>query len=375
MKKNIKQLSAIFLSMALAFGTTACGGNAGSVSSSAETSSEVASETATETSAENTAEETASSDSTDATVTYPLTVTDQLGREVTIEKEPESLVSGYYISTSLMIALGLDEKLVGVEAKADTRNIYKLSAPEILDLPSVGTAKEFDLEGCASLNPDLVIVPAKLKDSIPAMEELGLTVLAVKPENQDLLFDAIDLIDQATNTVSEGEKLKSYITDSLDNLTETLSSAEDTPSVYLSGNSALLETAGPAMYQSSLIENAKGANVAAEISDSYWAEVSYEQILSWNPDYIVLASDASYTTDSVLTDSALADCNAVKEEQVVKLPDEIEALDSPVPAGFLGSIYLASVLHPDLVSEEDYQKTASDFYETFYGFTPEVTAQ
>ena len=74
MKKNIKQLSAIFLSMALAFGTTACGGNAGSVSSSAETSSEVASETATETSAENTAEETASSDSTDATVTYPLTV-------------------------------------------------------------------------------------------------------------------------------------------------------------------------------------------------------------------------------------------------------------------------------------------------------------
>ena len=184
MKKNIKQLSAIFLSMALAFGTTACGGNAGSVSSSAETSSEVASETAAETSAENTAEETASADSTDATVTYPLTVTDQLGREVTIEKEPESLVSGYYISTSLMIALGLDEKLVGVEAKADTRNIYKLSAPEILDLPSVGTAKEFDLEGCASLNPDLVIVPAKLKDSIPAMEELGLTVLAVKPENQ-----------------------------------------------------------------------------------------------------------------------------------------------------------------------------------------------
>ncbi|WP_432628103.1 ABC transporter substrate-binding protein [Brotaphodocola sp.] len=378
MKKNIKQLSAIFLSMALALSTTACGGNATSASSSAETSSEAASKTAAESSAANTekeASETSAADSTDATVTYPLTVTDQLGREVTIEKEPESLVSGYYITTSLMIALGLDEKLVGVEAKADTRNIYKLSAPEILDLPSVGTAKEFDLEGCASLKPDLVIVPAKLKDSIPAMEELGLTVLAVKPENQDLLFDAIDLIDQATNTVSEGEKLKSYITDSLENLEKTLSAAENTPSVYLGGNSALLETAGPAMYQSSLIEHAKGTNAAAEISDSYWAEVSYEQILSWNPDYIVLASDASYTTDSVLGDSALADCTAVKDGHVVKLPDDIEALDSPVPGSFLGSIYLASVLHPDLVSEEDYQKTASDFYETFYGFTPEVNAQ
>ena len=62
------------------------------------------------------------------------------------------------------------------------RQIYSLSAPELQSLPSIGTAKEFDLEGCAALTPDLVIVPAKLKDSIHQMEELGLTVLAVKPE-------------------------------------------------------------------------------------------------------------------------------------------------------------------------------------------------
>ncbi len=56
-------------------------------------------------------------------VTYPLTVTDQLGREVTIEEEPKTLASGYYISTSLLIALGVQNELVGVEAKADKRNI------------------------------------------------------------------------------------------------------------------------------------------------------------------------------------------------------------------------------------------------------------
>ena len=64
-------------------------------------------------------------------VTYPLTVTDQLGREVTIETEPKTLASGYYISTSLLIALGLQDELVGVEAKADKRTIYSLSAPEL----------------------------------------------------------------------------------------------------------------------------------------------------------------------------------------------------------------------------------------------------
>ena len=43
---------------------------------------------------------------------YPITVVDHTGREVTIEKEPQKLVSGYYISTSLLIALGLEDKLV-----------------------------------------------------------------------------------------------------------------------------------------------------------------------------------------------------------------------------------------------------------------------
>ena len=111
-----------------------------------ETAAEVTTEAASESAAETSA---AAGD--EMTVTYPVTITDHLGREVTIEKQPESFVSGYYISTSLLIALGLDDQLVGVEAKADKRNIYKLSAPELTELPSVGTAKEFDLEGCAAL--------------------------------------------------------------------------------------------------------------------------------------------------------------------------------------------------------------------------------
>lgn len=65
------------------------------------------------------------------------------------------------------------------------------------------------------------------------------------------------------------------------------------------------------MYQNTMIENANGTN-AASVEDTYWAEVSYEQILDWNPDYIILASDAEYDVDSVLNDAALADCTAVQ---------------------------------------------------------------
>ena len=92
---------------------------------------------------------------------------------------------------------------------------------------------------------------------------------------------------------------------------------------------------------------AGGLNAAASVEDTYWAEVSYEQVLDWDPDYIILASDADYDVDSVLNDAALADCTAVKEGHVYQLPHAIEAVDSPVPGSFLGSVYLGSVLHPE----------------------------
>ena len=53
---------------------------------------------------------------------YPVTLTDQTGREVTLEAQPERIVSGYYISTSACIALGLEDRMAAVEAKADKRN-------------------------------------------------------------------------------------------------------------------------------------------------------------------------------------------------------------------------------------------------------------
>ena len=170
--------------------------------------------------------------------------------------------------------------------------------------------------------------------------------------------------------VEKGQTLEYWISDTTAELVQSLEGKE-TPSVYLAGNSALLQTAGPEMYQSTLIEHAGGVNASSEITDTYWADTSYEQILSWNPDYIILAADADYDVDSVLNDSALADCTAVKEGHVYQIPSDIEALDSPVPASFLGSYYVASVLHPDVVTEDDFKTAEKNFYETFYGFTPE----
>ena len=201
---------------------------------------------------------------------FPVTVTDAAGREVTIEQAPQRLVSGYYITTSMLIALGLEDRLVGIEAKADSRPIYALAAPELLELPSVGTAKEFDLEGCAALAPDLVILPIKLKDTVAALEELGIPTLLVNPEDLTLLAETIEMLGAATGAQEQAAALLDNNAQTEAELTALLAET-DRPRVYLAGNSSYLSTAGEKMYQNTLIELGGGQNVAAGIEDTYWA--------------------------------------------------------------------------------------------------------
>lgn len=313
-------------------------------------------------------ETTATTENNEVKSNYPVTVKDHAGREVVIEKEPQKLVSGYYISTSLLIALDLDEKLVGIEAKANKRAIYKLAAEELISLPSVGTAKEFDMEGCIALEPDLVILPMKLKNAVGSLEELGIDVLLVNPENQELLSSMINMIATATNTTAKAKELL-YFTATQESFLGNALKGAKAPSVYLAGNSSMLSTAGNAMYQSDMIRLAGGANVASEINDTYWVEIDYEQLLAWNPDYIILASDATYTVDDVKADPNLAACTAVIKGNVYQMPSKAEAWDSPVPSGILGALWLANVLHGDLVTDEDCNAKIDEYYETFYDFT------
>ena len=299
---------------------------------------------------------------------YPVTITDHAGREVTIEEEPQRLISCYYITTSLLMALDLDEKLVGIENDPQLRPIYELSNPNLLELPWVGTAKTLDLEACAALEPDLVILPLRLKDSAAVLEELGINVLLVNPESQELLTQMIQMVAGACNRENKAEEMLSFLSEQESYLRSTLENV-DAPKVYLSGNSNFLSTAGDAMYQADMIRLAGGLNVAAQIADTYWAEIDYEQLLAWDPDYIILASSAKYTVEDVLNDPNLAHCSAVVNGTVFRIPADADSWDSPVPGSILGALWLANILHPELLTDSNCTEIMDDYYETFYQFT------
>ena len=163
---------------------------------------------------------------------YPVTLIDQAGREVVIAQKPQRLISSYYITTSLLMALEQDEYLVGVEDNAGLRPVYGLSSPELLELPSIGTAKELDLEACAALMPDLAVLPMKVKDSVEDLEALGIPVLLVNPESQQLLLEMIRLVAQATDTEATADALIGFIAEQEAYLNETLPGWKSPASIW-----------------------------------------------------------------------------------------------------------------------------------------------
>lgn len=310
-------------------------------------------------------------------VTYPVTVKDMAGREVTLEKQPERIVSGYYISSSACIALGLTDKMVGIEDKSAKRPIYKLAAPALIDLPNVGSAKAFDLEACIATEPDLVILPMKQKDTAQTLQEMGIATLLVLPESHEQLIEMFTLIGTATNTVKQAEKLISYYNTKLSAVTELTRDIPDDekPVVYLGSTGDILRTAPREMYQASLITTAGGKNAGDVLEGSSWTDIDNETFLTMNPDIIVIPTDnfavssPDYTAEDVMNNPTFSDVTAVKNSAVYQMPVGYEAWDSPVPSGILGTLWMLHTLHPELYTAEQFAADVNEFYTVFYGFS------
>mgnify|MGYP001112178237 FL=1 len=295
-----------------------------------------------------------------------VTVVDQLGREVELDGTPEKIISSYYISTSLLINLGVQDKLVGIEAKAKTREMYKKVAKELIDLPAVGTSKEINIEECANLNPDLVIIPTRLKEFIPKFEELNIPVIAIEPETLDQFKETVKLIGKAVGKEEKANKLVNYYDDTISKVKELNKNLTEKQNVYLAGSDSVLKTCTSKMYQNYMFEVCGGENVTKELTDGYWTTISVEELVKKNPDVIYMVGYASYSKDDILKDERLKGINAIKNNKIYVFPSTLEAWDYPTPSSMLGILWLENNLHPDLYSKEDYIKDAKDFYKEFY---------
>ncbi|AIS51514.1 ABC-type Fe3+-hydroxamate transport system, periplasmic component [Thermoanaerobacter kivui] len=313
--RKFKGLLALLLVFVLAFSLTACSTNTA-------TKPENTSQTATET----------------VKSQFPLKITDFLGREVTIEKEPQRIVSLAPSITELIYALGAGNKVVGV---TDFDNY----PPEVKDVPKVGGFKGPNIEAITAQKPDIIFASTLSgKEQMESLEKMGIPVVMLEAKNIDQIYQSIKLIGQITGTEKKGEEL---IKEMQDKIKEINDKVKDLPKVSvfylvsLDGN----WTAGKGTFIDELINLAGGENVADDVNG--WAQYSVEELVKKNPDVIIASSmGGKVNIEDIKKMAGYKDTNAVKNGKVfvVSNDDIISRASNRI---VLGLEEIVKFLHPE----------------------------
>ncbi|MCI5773710.1 MAG: ABC transporter substrate-binding protein [Erysipelotrichaceae bacterium] len=304
-----------------------------------------------------------------AEATTGFTIEDHAGRTVTFEEMAQTVASGYYIVTSTLLGLDCEDALVGVEMKADSRKIYSMVDPKIVELPSLGNKKNFNIEACVEADPDVVFLPISLKDYVEQLEALDMKVVLLSPESTQSFDDAVKIL---AKVMGKEEISAQYFAYRDELLAKYIKPQENKKRVYFAG-STILEAAGGKMFQNELIAQAYGEYVfAQDLQDvASWQNINVEEIIAQDPEYIFIEQGGT-SVEEILNDPALSEVTAIKNQQVYVFPSEYETWDTPNLSSCLGVLWMHAILYPESVSLEDVAKEANAFYEQFYGFDAQL---
>ena len=132
---------------------------------------------------------------------------DQAGRTVIIKKEVERIISLSYPISAALLALGQKDKIVAIEAKADTRPLYQLAAKELIALPSFDADKQLDTDALLKLEPDLVFLDVKQTAAADALLEQGVPAIVVDPKDYDKFIEMIFLAGAVCDVPAKAQEL------------------------------------------------------------------------------------------------------------------------------------------------------------------------
>jgi len=274
----------------------------------------------------------------------PGTYIDDMGREITMDKIPQRIVSHVPPITETLFALGLDERIVGVSDYCD----YPEEAKQ---KPSVGNYFNPSIENIVALNPDLVLTDGH-SENIKQLDELDppITFIVIDPKDIDGIFRDIELLGKVAGIEEEAEKL---IEDMQEVISRVVNRVKGVPRVrvfYVIDATDLNNpwTAGPGSFVDFLITMAGGENVAAKASGA-WVQFSIEQIVSSDPEIIILPAKhgtAFTSPEELKAHPAWREITAVKQDRICFIDgDLVDRTGSRIAQGLEE---IAKSIHPEL---------------------------
>lgn len=255
-----------------------------------------------------------------------VTVTDMMGREIRLDAPATRVVALTAADCEILFAIGAGDALVG-------RGEYCDYPAEVLSVPSVESGYETNVEQIIALSPQAVLMStmAQPLETLNALENAGIRVIESAANTVDDVYRAIEMIGAAVGREGEANAL------ALDMKAQFAAIAENMPgggkSVYFEVSPLMwgLWTAGEGTFMNEIAEMLGLENCFGDVSG--WAEISEEQVIARNPDYIVTITmsygDGPSPIEEILSRPGWQDITAVKNGAILNLVNDELSRPSP----------------------------------------------
>ena len=245
-----------------------------------------------------------------------VTLTDMTGREITLDAPAERVVALTAADCEILYSLGAGDLLVG-------RGEYCDYPAEVLDVPSVQSGYETNIEQIIALEPQVLLMStmAQTEEQVQQLEAAGVHVVVSDAQDIEGTYTAINMIGTLTGKQAEAASIVESMQKTFDAI--KANAGDGTKSVYFEVSPLQygLWTAGSGTFMDEIANMMGLVNCFADVTG--WGEISEEQVLERNPDYIVTISmyygEGPTPEEEILSRTGWENVTAVKDGKILNL--------------------------------------------------------
>jgi iron complex transport system substrate-binding protein len=244
--------------------------------------------------------------------TFPVTITDDDGVEVTIGEEPERIVTFAPSMTEIVFALGLGDRLVGVSGPFDD------FPSEAKDIQEVGGAGDFGvdptIETVVSLEPDLFLTIPGGDQWKQRLRDLDIPVVTLHADTFDDLLADIETMGELTGAQEEARSLSERMEREADAIAQSVEMTGPV-SCFFEVYYPPLTTVGPNTFIYDLLERAGCDPVTQEASSDY-PEWSVDELVADGPEVYLVTPESAKSEAAVSKRPGFSGIPAIEDHRV-----------------------------------------------------------
>lgn len=262
----------------------------------------------------------------DGTRKFPRKVTDGNGFEMTIESEPQRILSLNLGADEMLFGMIDKSRIVSLTRYADDEGISNIAS----EAAGVGDRATMDqVEKIIALSPDLIILDTWADAKyLKQLRDAGITVYAFNtPNNVDEQKAVILELAYVVGAEEKGRELVEWMDAKLKAVEDKLSVLKPEQKLTVMDYGEL-GSSGLGTNFDDIVTRAGLVNVVSRAGIEGWPVISKEKIIEFDPDIIILPSwyyDQKNTFDSMRdtlkNDQSLQTVKAIREDRIISVPN------------------------------------------------------